>query len=142
MRMHVLDQRGAPRVYRPMIVGTQSWTSVIERYRRTPIPAMAELAAAIAGSPHGHELYPLTSMHDLLISQFPEFEWNREVLRIRPLEWSDLAKFRLRFEFTEEPFPTDRHWTYECPVEEGYRRFERFLQLQKWFLDPPVAPAG
>jgi len=121
-----------------MIVQTQSWQKVTMFYRditgRNPFfRPMMELAEQIAASKYASGLYPWTSMHTLCISQTPEADSDKEVLRIS-LDPRDRA---LVFDFQEtgSTLPKYEHWIRRCSPDEGFSRFERFVQLKKWFVD-------
>jgi hypothetical protein len=72
-------------------------------------------------------------MHTLLIAQTPEFDWDKEILRVS----LDIHTGALVFDFQEtgSNLPKYQHWIRRCPPEEGFSRLERFLALKKWFVD-------
>ena len=119
-------------------VQTQSWQKVTMFYRditgRNPFfRPMMELAEQIAASKYASRLHPWTSMHTLCISQTPEADLNKEVFRIS-LDPRDGA---LVFDFQEtgSTLPKYQHWIRRCSPDEGFSRFERFVQLKKWFVN-------
>jgi hypothetical protein len=70
-----------------MIGQTESWQKVTSFYRditeKNPFfRPMMELAEQIAASKYACGLHPWTSMHTLCISQTPEADTDKEVLRI------------------------------------------------------------
>ena len=91
---------------------------------------MHGLVAQISSSRYAEALFPSASMHTLVISRTPEFESNREVLRVD----FDCARQRFRFRYVERPRPAYGEWTKECGATEGFGAFERFLALQKWCI--------
>ena len=121
-----------------MIVQTQSWQKVTKFYRditekNTFFRPMTELAEQIAASKYASGLYPWTSMHTLCISQTPEADSDKEVLRIS-LDPRDGALV-YDFQETGSTLPKYEHWIRRCSPDEGFSRFERFIQLKKWFVD-------
>jgi hypothetical protein len=117
-------------------VRTQPWPEIIEFYRSISWAGpMAELAEAIAGSRHGAELYASTSMHTLLVTQTPEFEWDEGVLRIEPvIEGPPYHIPSVRFEFAEAPHVRER-WCHTYPSREAFAAFERFIERAHWFVE-------
>lgn len=71
-------------------------------------------------------------MQTLLVAQTPEFEWDKEILRVSP----DVHSGELVFDFQEtgSNLLKYRHWIRRCPPEEGFSRLEGFLTLKKWFV--------
>jgi hypothetical protein len=68
-------------------VQTQSWQKVTRFYceiaeKNSFFRPMTELAEQIAASKYSSGLYPWTSMHTLCISQIPEADSDKEVVRI------------------------------------------------------------
>ena len=121
-----------------MIVQTQSWQKVTKFYReiteKNPFfRPLADLAEQIATSKYATGLYPWTSMHTLCISQTAEADTDKEVLRIS-LDPTDRV---LVFDFQEtgSTLPKYEQWVRRCSPDEGFPRFERFVQLKKWFVD-------
>jgi hypothetical protein len=129
---------GWPTGWSSMIVQTQTWQKVTKFYRditekNTFFRPMLELAEQIAASKYASGLYPWTSMHTLCISQTPEADSDKEVLRIS-LDPQD-GVLVYDFQETGSTLPKYQHWTRRCSPDEGFSRFERFIQLKKWFVD-------
>ena len=121
-----------------MIVQTQSWQKVTKFYRditeENPFfRPMAELAEQIAASKYASGLYPWTSMHTLCISQTPEADSDKEVLRISLDPRGGVLVYD--FQETGSTLPKYEHWIRRCSPDEGFSRFERFIRLKKWFVD-------
>jgi hypothetical protein len=121
-----------------MIVQTHSWQEVMKFYRditekNSFFRPMAELTEQIAASKYASGLYPWTSMHTLCISQTPEADSDKEVLRIS-LDPRDGALV-YDFQETGSALPKYKHWIRRCSPDAGFSRFERFVQLKKWFVD-------
>jgi hypothetical protein len=121
-----------------VIVKTKSWPKIVEFYRglteQNPFfGPMRELAEEIAVSKYASGLFPWTSMYTLCISQTPEADSDKEVLRIS----RDSLDGALVYDFQETAsrLPKYQHWIRRCPPEEGFSRFERFVQLKKWFVE-------
>jgi hypothetical protein len=57
-------------------------------------------------------------MQTLLVAQTPEFEWDKEILRVSP----DVHSGELVFDFQEtgSNLLKYRHWIRRCPPEEGF----------------------
>jgi hypothetical protein len=120
-----------------MIVKTQSWQKVTTFYRdrteKNPFfRPMMELAEQIAASKYASGLYPWTSMQTLCISQTPEADSDKEVLRI---SFDQDGALVYDFQETGSTLPKYKHWTRRCSPDEGFSRFERFVQLKRWFVD-------
>lgn len=120
-----------------MIVQTQSWQEVTKFYRditekHSVFRPMMELAEQIAASKYAGGLYPWTSMHTLCISQTPQADTDKEVLRISVDRDGVLV---YDFQETGSTLPKYQHWVRRCSPDEGFSRFERFVQLKKWFVD-------
>ena len=128
------------------LVKARSWPSVVDFFAgfasvNPECEPMHRFVSRVASSRYAEALFPLTSMHTLIISQTPEFESNREVLRVD----FDCERQRFRFEYRERPFasfaesnlerprPAYEAWTKECDAAAGFGAFERFLALKKWF---------
>ena len=94
---------------------------------------MQNLVEQIAVSKYSDGLFGATSMHTLLIAQTPEFDWDREILRVS----LDVYSGELIFDLQElnSNHPKYQHWIRRCPPEEGYSRLETFLTLKKWFVE-------
>ncbi len=121
-----------------MIVQTQPWSKVTKFYRdiaeKNPFfRPLADLAEQIETSKYATGLHPWTSMHTLCISQTAEADSDKEVLRIS----LDPRDGVLVFDFQETGSTLSKyeHWVRRCSPDEGFHRFERFMQLKKWFVD-------
>ena len=121
-----------------MIVQTESWQRVTKFYRdiaekNSFFRPMMELAEQIAASKYASSLYPWTSMHTLCISQTPEADKDKEVLRISLDPRDPVLVYD--FQETGSTLPKYQHWIRRCSTDEGFSRFERFVQLKRWFVD-------
>ncbi|RYZ65473.1 MAG: hypothetical protein EOP09_14210 [Proteobacteria bacterium] len=67
-------------------------------------------------------------MYSLLVSQNETFERRHEVLEINFV----LSEQRFYFQYWENEGAKER-WARDCEAAEGFRMFERFLELKKWF---------
>jgi hypothetical protein len=121
-----------------LIVKSRPWAEIAERYRslsekHAGFRSMQNLVEQIAASKYSSGLFAATSMHTLLIAQTPEFEWDKEILRVS----LDVDSGTLVFDFQEtgSTLPKYRHWVRRCPPEEGFSRLEKFLALKKWFVE-------
>ena len=117
-----------------MIVQTQSWQEITKFYRditerNSVFLPMMKLAEQIAVSKYASGLYPWTSMHTLCISQTSEADSDKEVLRIS-LDPRDGALV-YDFQETSSTLLKYKHWIRRCSPDEGFSRFERFVQLKK-----------
>lgn len=76
-------------------------------------------------------------MHTLCISQTPEADSDREVLRISLDPRDGLLVYD--FQETGSTLPKYQHWIRRCSPDEAFSRFERFVKLKKRFVDhgPP-----
>jgi hypothetical protein len=120
-----------------LIVKSRPWAEIAERYRalseeHAGFRSMQNLVEQIAASKYSSGLFAATSMHTLLIAQTPEFDWDKEILRVS-LDDSDELVFDFRE--TSSDHPKYRHWIRRCPPEEGFSWLERFLALKKWFVE-------
>jgi hypothetical protein len=119
------------------IVKTHPWHEITEFYRdlteKNPFfRPMMELAEQIAASKYASGLFPWTSVHILCISQTPEADLGKEVLRISLDQDGALV---YDFQETASLLPKYQHWIRKCSPDEGFSRLERFVQLKKWFVD-------
>ena len=117
---------------------TQSWQKVTKFYRditeKNPFfRPMMELAGQVAASKCASGLYPWTSMHTLCISQTPEADTDKEMLRIS-LDPRD-GVLVYDFQETGSTLPKYQRWIRRYSTDEGFSRFERLVQLKKWFGD-------
>jgi hypothetical protein len=63
----------------------REWSKIAEFYQsldRFDMLPMAQLVAAIAASSYGQGIYGTTSMFTLYVSQYQEFELDRNMLRV------------------------------------------------------------
>jgi hypothetical protein len=72
-------------------------------------------------------------MHTLCISQTPEADSDKEVLRISLDPRASVLVYD--FQETGSALPKYKHWTRRCSSVEGFSRFERFVLMKKWFVD-------
>lgn len=121
-----------------LIVKSRPWTEIAELYRslsekHVAFRSMQNLVEQISASKYSTGLFAATSMHTLLIAQTPEFDWDKEILRVS----LDVHTGALVFDFQEtgSDLPKYQHWIRRCPPEEGFSRLERFLTLKKWFVE-------
>ena len=121
-----------------LIVKSRPWAEIAELYRslsekHDAFRSMQNLVEQIAASRYSAGLFAATSMHTLLIAQTPEFDWDKEILRVS----LDVHSNELVFDFqeTNSNHPKYQHWIRRCPPEEGFSRLERFLTLKKWFVN-------
>jgi hypothetical protein len=117
-----------------LIVKSRPWTEIAELYRflsgqRVAFRSMQNLVEQISASRYAAGLFAATSMHTLLIAQTPEFDWDREILRVS----LDFRTGALVFDFQEtgSNLPKYQHWIRHCPPEEGFSRLERFPRAQE-----------
>jgi hypothetical protein len=111
------------------------WPSILEFYRRISkspqgewITPMLELVEKIAAADFAQKLYPITSMHTLCISDLPEFDLEREMLRI---DFDPKAgQFKLAYQETRSPLY--KRWRRTCSPEQAFPSFVRFLKLKNW----------
>jgi hypothetical protein len=117
-------------------VPARPWPEIVAFYRSIPWGgALADLAEAIASSEQGRGLHACTSMHEMVIGQTERIEPNVNVLRIGPaFDSHDPVAYHLAFEFIEHPGVRKR-WKRECAVEDGFATFQRFVRLQRWFVE-------
>jgi hypothetical protein len=121
-----------------VIVRSRPWTEIAERYRslsekHAAFRSMQNLVEQIAASKYSSGLFATTSMHTLLIAQTPEFDWDKEILRVSLDVHSGVLVFD--FQETGSKLPKYQHWIRRCSPEEGFSRLERFLMLKRWFVE-------
>jgi hypothetical protein len=121
-----------------LIVKSRPWTEITELYRslsekHVAFRSMQNLVEQISASKYATGLSAATSVHTLLIAQTPEFDWDKEILRVS----LDIPTGELVFDFQEtgSSLPKYQHWIRHCPPEEGFSRLEGFLALKKWFVE-------
>jgi len=89
---------------------------------------MKDLVEQIAASEFAGRLYPITSMYALCISDLPEFDLEREMLRIT----FDSKSGQVKLEYQETVSPLYKRWTKLCPPDQAFASFVRFLKLKNW----------
>ncbi len=114
---------------------TKTWDDIVEQYRHLAsvhpsFEPMHHFASQVAASEYSAGIFPVISMHTLLISQTSEFDRNHEILEVN----FNSVNQTFRFEYWEHPISNIKRWTRECNADEGFAIFERFLQLKKWFV--------
>ncbi|HSU13970.1 hypothetical protein [Longimicrobium sp.] len=110
-----------------------SWAAIAGRYDDGRQPAMHRLVEQIIASPYVSGVFGQTSHLTLFVSQTPEVSRTANVLRIEQTPGG-----RIAFEYIEA-FDEPRRWTRECAPDDAFATFERFLELQKWFVQSPGA---
>jgi hypothetical protein len=70
-----------------LVVKSKPWAEIAERYRslsekHAGFRSIQNLVEQIAASKYSSGIFAATSMHTLLIAQTPEFDWDKEILRI------------------------------------------------------------
>ena len=116
-------------------VKARHWPSILEFYRSISkstrgewVIPMLELVENIAAADFAQQLYPITSMHTLCISDLPEFDLEREMLRI---DFDPKAgKFKLEYQETKSPLY--KRWGKMCSPEQAFPSFVRLLKLRNW----------
>ena len=113
----------------------KSWQSIVGFYRsiaKDPqgkwISPMLELVEQIAAADFAHNIYPITSMHTLCISDVPEFDLEREMLRID----FDPKSEQFKLEYQETKSPLYKRWRKTCQLEQAFSTFVCFLELKGW----------
>jgi len=76
-------------------------------------------------------------MHTLCISQVPEADSDKEVLRISLDPRNGVLVYD--FQETGSTLPKYQRWIRRYSPDEGFSRFERFVHLKKWFVDGPLS---
>lgn len=96
------------------------------------------LTKQLAKSPYAEDLFPITSMNTIIISQTPEFEMDREVLAIDYNFEKEYFTLEFRQQQFNQPYdPNKRNWKRYCPPEMVYSVIVKFFRLQKWFTEFP-----
>jgi hypothetical protein len=116
-----------------MDVKSQTWNNIAEFYRDRvehgmDMLPMLRLVEEISASRYAHGLYAITSMHTLCLSQHPDFEYGRNMLRV------DFTNDRFIFGYSESPY-SRKEWQKECGRDEGLSTFEHVMRRLKWFLN-------
>jgi len=115
-----------------MNVKNQTWDKIAAFYRGRvedgmDMLPMLSLVEEISTSRYAHRLYAVTSMFTLCLSQHPDFEYGKNMLRI------DFANDRFIFRYSESPYAR-KEWQKECGGDEGFIMFEHVVKRLKWFL--------
>lgn len=113
------------------IVKSRPWAVIAEQYRslsekQAGFRSMQNLVEQIVASKYSSGLFAVTSIHTLLIAQTPEFDWDKEILRVS----LDIGSGELVFDFQEtgSELAKYQHWIRRSPPEEAFSRLERFLE--------------
>jgi hypothetical protein len=116
-------------------VKARPWPSILEFYRSISkstrgewVIPMLELVEKIAAANFAQQLYPITSMHTLCISNLPEFDFEREMLRI---DFDPKAR-QFKLEYQETCSPLYKRWRKTCSPEQVFPSIVRFLKLKNW----------
>ena len=126
---------------RPHLVKAHPWDSVVDFFAgfasvNPECEPMHRFVSRVASSRYAEALFPLTSMHTLVLSRTPELEPGSEILRVD----FDCTRQRFRFEYAEwpsvergreRPKSGGGPWT-KCDAAAGFGAFERFLALKGW----------
>ena len=124
-------------MHKPYLIKSHPWDSVVDYFAgfasvEPECEPMHRFVSQVASSRHSQFLFPLTSMHTLILSRNPEFESNHRVLRVD----FDCTQQRFYFEYVErgreEPGSGGENWTKKCGATEGFGAFERFLKQKNW----------
>lgn len=124
-------------MHKPYLIKAHPWGSVVDFFAgfasvNPGCEPMHRLVSQVASSRYAETLFPLTSMHTLILSRTPGLEPGREVLRID----FDCARQRFRFEYVERGTgrrrPGGEASTKTCDAAAGFDAFERFLALKNW----------
>jgi hypothetical protein len=116
------------------------WEEIVERYRSlvevhkhpSYLP-MLEFVRQLATSEFAANLYATTSMNTLCVSDLPEFDMDRELLRID----FDPEGHQFKFEYQETMSPLYKRWRKTSPPEDAFPAFVRFLKRKKWIRSSP-----
>lgn len=111
-----------------LLVKSRSWYDVIKFYQNVDMPMMLKLVEQIASSPYAHGIYATTSMHTLWISQNPEFEIDKDMLRV------EFYNDKFVFSYKESPY-SNKVWKKECDGKSGFSTFKHIMNRLKWFLN-------
>jgi hypothetical protein len=110
-----------------VITKTQSWPRIHGFYadlldrHQLPVTPIIQLLAWLKKEQMEEQLYAFTSMHDLVITDSQEFDWDHHTLRISP----DFASHKIRFEYARHSGATDvmRKEVAEAEAIEALRQF-------------------
>ena len=113
---------------RGYVMHPRPWPEIVRDYSDAvahglPLAPMLCLVEAVAASSSAAELFAVTSMHDLLLSDHADFRSSDSVLVIRYLPT------RQEFSFEHRPFsgPSDQKM---CPAAEGIATLSLFLRYK------------
>jgi hypothetical protein len=113
---------------------SRNWNDVLKLYdsltsqEGLDFRFMADLVKNIMHSRCSIGLFPVTSMHTLILGQTPEFELERNTLSIE-LQKGNQVKFELNSSAIES-----KNWTRVIPANEAFSALETFLESEKWFV--------
>ncbi len=117
-----------------MKVKSRNWNEVAKFYDGLPsqeeldFHLMAALVKVIMGSRYSIGLFPVTSMHTLVLGQTPEFEIERNTLNIE-LEKGNQIVLKLNSSAIKS-----KNWRRVVPASEAFSALETFLESEKWFV--------
>lgn len=90
---------------------------------------MLALVEQIEHADYAGRVFGCTSHVRLRISYLPEFDPDKEVLKVDlNHETGDFE-----FEYQETASPLYKQWKRKCSAKEAFPVFNRFLQCKKWF---------
>lgn len=89
---------------------------------------MSNFIEQVSRSRYAHGIYATTSMFYLWVSQNPEFEIDKNMLRI------EFENDRFLFRYKESPY-SNKEWKKECDKYSGFNTFEHIMKRLKWFLN-------
>lgn len=117
-----------------MKVKSRNWNDIISFYDNLPsqnefnFKLMAKLVRDIVNSPYAIGLFPITSMHTLILGQTPEFEIERNTLRIELIEGN-----QVKLELNSSAIKS-KNWSRIIDASEVFIALEKFLKSEKWFI--------
>jgi hypothetical protein len=110
------------------MVKSKSWNEIFDFYKKLKMQNMADFIEQILNSKYAHGIYATTSMHSLWISQNPEFEIDKNMLRI------EFVGDTFVFIYKESPY-LNKEWRKESDKNNGFSTFEHIMKRLKWFLN-------
>jgi hypothetical protein len=117
-----------------MKVKSRNWNEVVKFYDGLPsqeeldFHLMAALVKNIMSSRYSIGLFPVTSMHTLMLGQTPEFEIERNTLSIE-LEKGNKVKLELNSSAIKS-----KNWKRSVPANEAFSALGTFFETAKWFV--------
>jgi hypothetical protein len=117
-----------------MKVKSRNWNDVINLYDQLSskdelnFRFMSKLVKDIVNSRYSVGLFPVTSMHTLILGQTPEFEIERNTLSIE-LEKGNQVKLELNSSAIKS-----KNWRRVVPANAAFSALETFLESEKWFV--------